>query len=52
MKTIKIKIEIHSEKDYSWCEVNGHFLFGRNEDEIRETLDMMNSFDLLNEYDF
>ena len=34
-----MKIEIHAEKNCAWCEINGMFIYGKNEAELRNMLD-------------
>lgn len=33
-----MKIEIHVEKSCAWCDVNGTFIYGKDEVEVRKVL--------------
>ena len=37
----KIEVNIHNEKDHSWCEVNGKFICGKDQDEVSAALDAL-----------
>lgn len=44
----KIEVQIHNEKDHSWCEVFGKFIYGKNAEEVSAALDIL----YMNEPDF
>ena len=42
MKTVKV--EIHQDGKCAWCEIDGNFIYAKNADELKQTLDEMSEY--------